>query len=72
MEVPDDEIQAINIWRGKFHGEWNCIITPNQQPSWRTYSVADLNDFGGTIAAATTFLYAASLMLLARKPDRSG
>jgi hypothetical protein len=32
VEVTDGEIQAINITRDKFHGEWNYTIAPNQQP----------------------------------------
>lgn len=32
VEVSDDEIQAINITRNIFHGEWNYTIAPNQQP----------------------------------------
>jgi len=32
VEVADGEIQAINITRDKFHGEWNYTIAPNQQP----------------------------------------
>ncbi|MGH7042600.1 MAG: ISAzo13-like element transposase-related protein, partial [Acetobacteraceae bacterium] len=32
VEVSDEEIQAINITRDKFHGEWNYTIAPNQQP----------------------------------------
>jgi hypothetical protein len=32
VEVSDGEIQAINITRDKFHGEWNYTIAPNQQP----------------------------------------
>ena len=31
-EVTDGEIQAINITRDNFHGEWNYTIAPNQQP----------------------------------------
>jgi hypothetical protein len=30
--VSDVEIQAINISRHEFHGEWNYTISPNQQP----------------------------------------
>jgi hypothetical protein len=26
------EMQAINITRDEFHGEWNYSISPNQQP----------------------------------------
>ena len=32
VKVSDDEMQAINITRGAFHGEWNYTIEPNQQP----------------------------------------
>ena len=32
VEVSDEEIQAINLTHGKFHGEWNYTIAPNQQP----------------------------------------
>jgi hypothetical protein len=32
VEVSDQEIQAINITRDIFHGEWNYTIAPNQQP----------------------------------------
>jgi hypothetical protein len=32
VEVSDEELQAINITRDKFHGEWNYTIAPNQQP----------------------------------------
>jgi hypothetical protein len=32
VEVSDEEIQAINITRDIFHGEWNYTIAPNQQP----------------------------------------
>jgi hypothetical protein len=32
IAVSDAEIQAINISRHKFHGEWNYTIAPNQQP----------------------------------------
>ena len=32
VAVSDQELQAINITRNKFHGEWNYIIAPNQQP----------------------------------------
>lgn len=32
VEVSDDELQAINITRDTFHGEWNYTIAPNQQP----------------------------------------
>jgi len=30
--VPEEELQAINITRHAFHGEWNYSIAPNQQP----------------------------------------
>ena len=32
VEVSDEEMQAINITRHAFHGEWNYTIVPNQQP----------------------------------------
>ena len=32
VAVSDQELQAINITRSKFHGEWNYIIAPKQQP----------------------------------------
>ena len=32
VEVSDNEMQAINISRDEFHGEWNYTIAPNQQP----------------------------------------
>jgi hypothetical protein len=32
LKVTDQEIQAINISRNEFHGEWNYSIAPNQQP----------------------------------------
>ena len=32
VEVSDEELQAINIIRDAFHGEWNYTIAPNQQP----------------------------------------
>ena len=32
VEVSDAELQAINISRHEFHGEWNYTISPNQQP----------------------------------------
>ncbi len=32
IKVPDAEMQAINITRDEFHGEWNYSIAPNQQP----------------------------------------
>jgi Rhodopirellula transposase DDE domain len=32
IKVTDQEIQAINISRNEFHGEWNYSIAPNQQP----------------------------------------
>jgi hypothetical protein len=32
LKVSDQEIQAINITRNEFHGEWNYSIAPNQQP----------------------------------------
>jgi hypothetical protein len=32
IRVSDEEMQAINITRDEFHGEWNYTISPNQQP----------------------------------------
>jgi Rhodopirellula transposase DDE domain len=32
VKVTDKEMQAINISRNEFHGEWNYTISPNQQP----------------------------------------
>ena len=32
IKVTDKEMEAINIARNEFHGEWNYIISPNQQP----------------------------------------
>src|SRR3954465_8357477 len=32
IKVTDEEMQAINITRNEFHGEWNYTISPNQQP----------------------------------------
>jgi hypothetical protein len=32
VQVTDEEMQAINLMRLEFHGEWNCTIAPNQQP----------------------------------------
>ena len=32
IKVGDAEMQAINITRNEFHGEWNYTIAPNQQP----------------------------------------
>jgi hypothetical protein len=32
IKVGDAEMQAINITRDEFHGEWNYTIAPNQQP----------------------------------------
>jgi hypothetical protein len=32
VDVFDEEIQAINITRDTFHGEWNYTIAPNQLP----------------------------------------
>jgi hypothetical protein len=32
IKVSDAEMQAINITRDEFHGEWNYTISPNQQP----------------------------------------
>jgi hypothetical protein len=31
IKLPDEEMQAINISRDEFHGEWNYTISPNQQ-----------------------------------------
>jgi hypothetical protein len=33
IKVSDAEMQAINITRDEFHGEWNYTISSNQQPS---------------------------------------
>ena len=32
LKVRDHEMQAINLSRNEFHGEWNYCIAPNQQP----------------------------------------
>jgi Rhodopirellula transposase DDE domain len=32
IKVTDREMQAINLTRDEFHGEWNYTIAPNQQP----------------------------------------
>jgi hypothetical protein len=32
IKVTNEEMQAINITRNEFHGEWNYTISPNQQP----------------------------------------
>jgi len=32
VKVTEQEMQAINITRDEFHGEWNYTISPNQQP----------------------------------------
>jgi hypothetical protein len=32
IKVAEKELQAINISRHEFHGEWNYTISPNQQP----------------------------------------
>ena len=32
VKVSEQEMQAINITRDDFHGEWNYTISPNQQP----------------------------------------
>ncbi|GAC1680103.1 MAG: ISAzo13 family transposase [Steroidobacteraceae bacterium] len=32
IEVRDEQMDAINITRNEFHGEWNYTISPNQQP----------------------------------------
>jgi hypothetical protein len=32
IQVTEQEMQAINITRDEFHGEWNYTISPNQQP----------------------------------------
>lgn len=32
IKVTDQEMEAINITRNEFHGEWNYTISPNQQP----------------------------------------
>jgi hypothetical protein len=31
IKVPDEEMQAINISRNEFHGDWNYTISSNQQ-----------------------------------------
>jgi hypothetical protein len=28
----EQEVQAINLTRAEFHGEWNYTIAPKQQP----------------------------------------
>jgi hypothetical protein len=33
IQVSDQEMQAINLTRAEFHGEWNYTIAPTQQPS---------------------------------------
>jgi hypothetical protein len=32
VQVTEQEMQAINLTRAEFHGEWNYTISPNQQP----------------------------------------
>ena len=32
VQVTQREMQAINLSRDHFHGEWNYTIAPNQQP----------------------------------------
>jgi hypothetical protein len=32
VQVSEPEMQAINLTRAEFHGEWNYTIAPNQQP----------------------------------------
>ena len=32
VQVTDQEMQAINLTRAEFHGEWNYTIEPTQQP----------------------------------------
>jgi Rhodopirellula transposase DDE domain len=32
VQVTEQEMQAINLMRNDFHGEWNYTIAPNQQP----------------------------------------
>jgi hypothetical protein len=32
VQVTEQEMQTINLTRAEFHGEWNCTISPNQQP----------------------------------------
>jgi len=32
LKVTEPEMQAVNIARDNFHGEWNYTISPNQQP----------------------------------------
>jgi hypothetical protein len=31
VEVPDDQLAAINLKRDDFHGEWNYVISPRTQ-----------------------------------------
>ena len=33
VQVTEQEMQAINLKRAEFHGEWNYTISPNQRPS---------------------------------------
>ena len=33
LKVSDDEMKTLNIKRDHFHGEWNYIISPNQENS---------------------------------------
>jgi len=32
VKVTEQEMQALNLVRAEFHGEWNYTIVPNQQP----------------------------------------
>jgi Rhodopirellula transposase DDE domain len=32
IQISEQEMQAINLTRAEFHGEWNYTIAPNQQP----------------------------------------
>ena len=32
VQVSEQEMQAINLTRAEFHGEWNYTIAPKQQP----------------------------------------
>ena len=41
IKVSDAEMQAINLIRDAFHGEWNYTIAPNQQPPWSSYFLVD-------------------------------
>jgi hypothetical protein len=32
VQVTEAQMEAINLTRAEFHGEWNYAIAPNQQP----------------------------------------